>query len=146
MVVNSLDNTSVPKSRIIHDVLNKLSKSKIFNKNFQADFVSIDWELFHQREHINITLFKSTEVLCGIDNILQNIPHVSCWMWGIFYKILSIPHITYVDLYNAMRESTVKLPITNESSQYLDVEVGREIVTPMHWRYMPRWRVGMKML
>ena len=40
-----------------------------------------------------ITSFRPIATFCETDNIIWNIP-ISIWMWGIFCKILSIPHNT----------------------------------------------------
>jgi len=69
-----------------------------------------------------ITLFRPIAVFCGTDNILLNILHIqleceeysinwhycmeyssySCWMWGIFHIILSVPRNTAISLNNVM--------------------------------------------
>ena len=43
-------------------------------------------------------------ILCGINNILHNNPHIPVWMWGILCKILLVPQniIMDMDLYNVM--------------------------------------------
>ena len=41
-------------------------------------------------------------MLCGNDNILQNIPHIQTKCGGIFNKILSGPQKIVIDLNNVM--------------------------------------------
>ena len=48
-----------------------------------------------------ITLFRSITMLCGIDNILQNISSFSV-NGGIFHIRLSVPHNVVMDLNNVM--------------------------------------------
>jgi hypothetical protein len=38
--------------------------------------------------------------LCGTDNIMQKYSSYSVWIWGIFYKILSVPQNTVMALNN----------------------------------------------
>jgi hypothetical protein len=49
-----------------------------------------------------IMLFKFITMFCRTDNIPQNIPLHSYWIWRIFHRILSSPHKTVMDLNNVM--------------------------------------------
>ena len=48
-----------------------------------------------------ITLLRSMIVFCGTDNFYR-IFHHAYWMWGMFCRVLSIPHNIVMDLNNAM--------------------------------------------
>ena len=50
-----------------------------------------------------ITLLRSITMFCGTDNILQNIPHISIWIWGIFCKIPLVPQNIDMDMNDVMK-------------------------------------------
>ena len=65
----------------------------------------ITYTKFSRVDHLTITLFRSITVLCGTDNISQNIPHVQtgCEEYTkIFYRILSVPQNIVMNLNNNM--------------------------------------------
>ncbi len=68
---------------------------------------------------IDIRLFGSITMLCGIDNIMQNIFHISYRTWGIFYIILSVPHNIVMDMNNVMSQSWDRVHFVG--AQYLHV-------------------------
>ena len=56
-------------------------------------------------EEMIITLFNSIPMLCGTNNILQNIPHIQCEYEEYFTKYL-VPQNIVMDLNNVMMRNT----------------------------------------
>ena len=47
-----------------------------------------------------IILFRCITMLCGTGNIMHNTSPHSVWIWGVFYRIISVPHDNVMSLNN----------------------------------------------